>query len=403
MPKSHLTERIISAMPAPDPSGKQKLHWDSDLKGFAVLCSGTTKKKTYVVQRDLKNGKTRRLTVAACNEVSLEKARKLAGDMLLDLRQGIDPKNKDGAATLQATLEKYLVARRDLSPASVRVYRNIEKYLAEWLELPLRTINADMIESRHRSLAADIGAFTANGAMRTFRILWNFAAERTPDLPPNPVRILKRQWFAEPRRRRMIQPDRMAQFYSAVCGLDNKIARDLLLLITFTGLRKGEASSLRWENIDLQNRRTINIPAAATKGKRELVLPMSDFVYELLVARRALGDAKFVFPGVGKAGHVSDLQDPLAAIAKRTGIVFSAHDLRRGFATVAESVGISFSVLKALLNHAPSSDVTAGYVITDVEQLRDPVQGIADRLALLCGVMPVGGNVAKLIKRSRKQ
>jgi integrase len=400
MPKSNLTEREIARMPAPDPSGKQVLHWDTDLKGFAVLCSGTTKAKSFIVQRDLASGKTRRLTVAACNEVSLEKARKLAGDMLLNLRQGIDPKNKDTNATLHATLEKYLVARRDLSPASVRVYRNIEKYLQPWLELPLRTITADMIEARHRSLAADIGAFTANGAMKTLRILWNFYAERVPDLPANPVKILKRQWFAEPRRKRMIPPDKMGKWYQAVNTLDNQITRDLLLLIAFTGLRKGEASSLRWENIDLPNR-TITIPALATKGKRELVLPMSDFVYELLVARRALGDAKFLFPGPGTAGHVSDLQDPLAAIAKQTGIVFSAHDLRRGFATVAESVGISFSVLKALLNHAPSSDVTAGYIITDVEQLREPVQRIADKLAQLCGIAPRAGNVAKLRRKAR--
>jgi integrase len=398
MPKSNLTEREIARMPAPDPSGKQVLHWDTDLKGFAVLCSGTTKAKTYVVQRDLPNGKTRRLTVAAVNETTLDKARKDAADMLLNLRHGVDPKNKDGAATLQATLEKYLFTRRDLSPASIRVYRNIEKYLADWLELPLRTITADMIEARHRSLAADVGAFTANVSMRTFRILWNFTAERVSDLPANPVKILRRQWFAEPRRRRMIPPDKMPEFYRAVCGLNNEIARDLLLLITFTGFRKGEASSLRWENIDFK-KHTITIPAAATKGKRELTLPMSDSVHGLLVARRALGDAGFVFPGVGKAGHVSDLQDPLAAIAKQTGIIFSAHDLRRGYATVAESVGVSFSMLKALLNHAAGRDPTLGYIITDVEQLREPVQRIADKLARLCDIAPVsGGNVAKLRK-----
>jgi integrase len=401
MPKSHLTEREIARMAAPDPSGKQVLHWDTDLKGFAVLCSGTTKAKTYVVQRDLPNGKTRRLTVAAVNEVTLDKARDLAGNMLLDLRHGVDPKNKDGAATLQATLDKYLVTRRDLSPASIRVYRQIEKYLAEWLELPLRAISMDMIESRHGSLASEVGKFTANGVMRTFRILWNFYAERVPDLPANPVKILKKQWFKEPRRKRMVPFDKMPEFYRAVKMLDNEITRDLLLLIAFTGLRKAEASSLRWENISLEQR-TITIPAPATKGKRELVLPMSDFVHELLVVRRRLGDAKFIFPGSGKHGHVSDLGLPLRAIAKRTGIVFSAHDLRRGFVTIADKqLGIPMSTIKELLNHAPSHDVTEGYSVSNVEQLRDPVRRIADRLQELCGIVPVGGNVAKL-KGSRQ-
>src|SRR5260370_19711323 len=169
--KSQLTEREIARMPAHDPSGKQALHWHSDLRGFAVLCSGTTTVKSYIVQRDLPSGTTRRLTVAAVNETTLPKARKLAEDMLLDLRRGVDPKN-NANATLQATLENYLAARRDLSPASIRVYRQIEKYLEPWLQLPLRTISSDMVDAPHRSLAATVAGSPPNGALRTLRILW---------------------------------------------------------------------------------------------------------------------------------------------------------------------------------------------------------------------------------------
>jgi hypothetical protein len=65
MPKLKLTERAIAKLLAPDPSGKQVLHWDTELKGFAVLCSGTTNSKTFVVQRTLKDGRNRRVTVGA--------------------------------------------------------------------------------------------------------------------------------------------------------------------------------------------------------------------------------------------------------------------------------------------------------------------------------------------------
>src|SRR5258708_30933618 len=120
-----------------------------------------------------------------------------------------------------------------------------------------------MVEARHRSLAAEVGGSTANGVMRTLRILWYFYAERVPDLPPNPVKRLKRQWFAEPRRKRMIPPEKMPEFYRAVRMLDNKITRDLLLLLAFTGFRKAEASPLRWENINLQ-KPTTPIPPQKT-------------------------------------------------------------------------------------------------------------------------------------------
>jgi hypothetical protein len=44
------------------------------------------------------------------------------------------------------------------------------------------------------------------------------------------------------------------------------------------------------------------------------------------------------------------------------------------------------------------SDVTSGYVIMNVERLREPAQKVADRLKEMCGIRPVtqNSNVAKL-------
>jgi integrase len=409
MPRLNLTEKAIEKLKAPTLTGSQAIYWDDHVKGFGVKCSGISSAKTFVVQRDLPNGQSKRLTIGPVSELTLIAAKDRAADMLKDLRHGIDPGTKaDANVTLRTTLENYLAARRDLSPASIRVYRQIERTLQQWLNWPLRNINADMVEKRHREIADNIGKdgtiyagrSTANGALRTLRILWNFAADRIPDMPPNPVRRLKRQWFPEKRRSRMVPAERMPEFYRAVLALDNHVTRDFLLLLTFTGLRKGESSSLRWDDINLAQR-TITLPPEKTKAKRELVIPVCDVVHEMLVARRALGKDKFVFPGSGKTGHISDLQLPLKAIAKSTGIVFSAHDLRRGFSTVAESVDVSMTTLKALLNHAPGGDVTSGYIIIAPERLREPVQRIADRLKLLCGITPPAGKNVSPLRRSK--
>lgn len=42
MPRIKLTQRAIDRIKAPDPSGRQVLYWDAELKGFALLCSGVT-------------------------------------------------------------------------------------------------------------------------------------------------------------------------------------------------------------------------------------------------------------------------------------------------------------------------------------------------------------------------
>ena len=65
MPRQKLTQKVVDRLPAPDPSGQQVLHWDTDLKGFGVLCSGTTTARSFIVQRDLVGGRTRRVTVGA--------------------------------------------------------------------------------------------------------------------------------------------------------------------------------------------------------------------------------------------------------------------------------------------------------------------------------------------------
>ncbi len=140
----------------------------------------------------------------------------------------------------------------------------------------------------------------------------------------------------------------------------------------FTGLRRREAAALRWDEIDL-GARVIRLPAARTKAGRKLDLPMSSFVRDLLVARRALGnDGGWVFGADSASGHIEEPSSTFEEVAKATaianakaagveiddddapreliekyGIVVSCHDLRRTFITVAESTDISPLALKA--------------------------------------------------------
>jgi integrase len=446
MPKIKLTKKAIGKLRAPDPSGKQTLHWDTELRGFGVLCSGTTNSRTYVVQRDLPDGRTRRLTIAPVNVLDLDEARRRAEAALADLYRGADPKAaRRGGTTLRSALDEYLAARKDLRAKSADDYRaSVEKNLARWLDCPLREITSEMVEERHRVIASEVqerhraaatnsaaqyikkaaaaaargwpeaatryraaaaaaaerrppsGSATANGAMRALRVLWNFVAERVPDLPPNPVRRLRRQWFPVHRRERLVRADELPAFFNAVQALPNPVARDYLLLLLFTGLRRREAASLRWDDIDFADR-VIRLPAVRTKAGRRLDLPMVDVVRDMLIARRALGKEAYVFAANSGAGHIVEPKFPLNLVAKATGIRVSAHDLRRTYITAAESADISPIALKALVNHSLGNDVTSGYIMMTPERLREPAQKVCDQLKKLCGVAPPAGeNVARL-------
>jgi integrase len=211
------------------------------------------------------------------------------------------------------------------------------------------------------------------------------------------VRRLRKQWYPVPVRVGMVPPDRLADWYRAVQALPNSIQRDYLLLLLFTGMRSGETAALRWDDVDF----TLGVmrqPAERTKANRKLDLPMTDLVRGLLVARRAIGrdSSGFVFPANSRSGHIEEPKFPLKLVAEATGVVVTPHDLRRTFATVAESVDISPLALKALVNHALGKDVTSGYVQMTVERLREPAQRVADRLKELCAIVgaPPGASEA---------
>jgi len=67
-------------------------------------------------------------------------------------------------------------------------------------------------------------------------------------------------------------------------------------------------------------------------------------------------------------------------VINESGLSFSLHDLRRTFITIADSLDIPHYALKRLVNHSLGSDVTAGYIVSDIERLRAPMQKITDKI-----------------------
>jgi integrase len=155
------------------------------------------------------------------------------------------------------------------------------------------------------------------------------------------------------------------------------------LFILFTGLRRDEAVKLTWDQVDF-NSRILTI--ADTKNRLTHVLPMSSFLYDLLLCRRSQCTTRYVFPGDGKTGYVVEPRKAMQKIIVKSGVSFTLHDLRRTFITLAESLDIPAYALKRLLNHKMNNDVTAGYIVMDVERLRKPMQMIADHLMKLMGI-----------------
>ena len=167
-----------------------------------------------------------------------------------------------------------------------------------------------------------------------------------------------------------------------------------------TGLRRREAAPLRWAGVDLVNR---TLTVRATKNGDDHTLPLSDYLHTLLTARRQADPrGVYVFPGVGKSGHLEEPKKAVARITEKTGIHCTIHGLRRTFITVAESLDIPAYALKRLLNHRTGADVTAGYIVIDTERLREPMQKITNFILKAAGAKATA-SVVPLTGRQSEQ
>lgn len=397
-----LTKRVVDDLPAPEAG--QVFVRDTELKGFAVrLTAGGA--KTFVVEKRI-DGKVRRIKIARYPEMTVEEARKAALKLLGDIAGGENPIKKkrqtqfDGI-TLHEVYKAFRQARRHLAPKTLYDYQRVMGLVFDdWIGKPVRSISKDMVAKRFQQLSEQNGPHYANLAMRILRALLNFARDNYEDddgqpiILDNPVNRLTRTrvWHPTQRRQTVIRPHQLVPFYAAVQRLkqeqhirQGETVSDYLMTLLFTGLRRSEAANLRWSDVDLDHR-TLTI--RRTKNGQPLTLPLSDYLWGLLSERKAEAQTDYVFPGQGHPGAIVEPRAGVQWVIQESGVTFTLHDLRRTFITTATGLGVHIYLIKRLVNHKLSNDVTEGYTISDVEHLREPAQRIADFLQKACGILP---------------
>ncbi len=77
-----------------------------------------------------------------------------------------------------------------------------------------------------------------------------------------------------------------------ICSATNKLTKDLITFLIYTGCRKGEALNLKWDDVDLQNN---VIAIKGTKTKYDRYIPISKPLKELLKGINKNQDYLYVF------------------------------------------------------------------------------------------------------------
>lgn len=265
-----LTKAIVDK--AQPPIDKDQIFYrDEELRGFAlrVTASGV---KSFVVETLIGN-KVRRMTLGKYGKLTVEQARKEAKSLLGNIARGINPiaekkALKTKSITLKQAFADYVTARKSLKPTTLIDYQRVLKQVVpDWLDKPLSSITKDMVVQRHTQHGESNSKARANLAMRLLRAIFNFAINQYQAedgrsvIVINPVKFLShaRSWYRIERRQGVIKQHQLADWYNGLMKLseyyssdDAAFWQDYFLLVLFTGMRRTEAASLRWEYVDLK-------------------------------------------------------------------------------------------------------------------------------------------------------
>jgi len=367
----------------------QALYWDSELRGFGVVVGMRT--KTYVAQRDI-NGRTRRVTVGRHGVIPFDEARNDARDYINHMSKGIDinaqkREARDRHVTLEQAMEIHFekLRREEKAENTIADYTNsIDRYLGDWRKRPLTDISRSQITDRHTRIGKEHGQVSANRTMRAYRAIYNTARKKYEYLPECPTLAIN--WYKQNRRQEPIAD--LAAWYAKVMQIDNGVRRDWQLFTLFTGLRKTDACTIRWEDVNMKEA-SLHRPNPKGGKERAFTIPLSDISIEIL-KRRKVENPKFfgnkcawVFPTRDKNENVTHMQEPKEY---KRGLP-SPHRLRDSYSSACNAAGLTPFDLDTLTNHRPpKGSVSAGYVRQDLEHLRLQQQKVADYLKGKLGI-----------------
>lgn len=392
---SNFTVKELNNLSTPKQGSRDTYH-DTNVAGLTLRVTSTGV-KSFVIRKRI-NGKPVMTTLGRYPAMTITQARVAAREALNVFSSGINPNNKKieqrvKSITLQESMQDYITSRKHaLKAKTIRDYQIIfNSYLSEWANKELVNITRSMVVKKHTTIG-NKSIYRANATMRLLRAIFNFAMseyEDSNDIPiisHNPVQKIKRNWFKESVRTNIIEPNDLKDWFTAVNALPNdksnithkntsETVRDYLVLLLFTGLRPSEGINLEWDNIDFKNK-LLNIKD--TKNREDHTIPLTKYIVDLLKARNKSSLGRFVFPGYNPDKALVSPNRQVKKVINESDVQFLLHDLRRTFATYADSLEIKHTAIKRLMNHKSNDVTSTHYIHQSIETLRKPMQLITD-------------------------
>jgi len=323
---------------------------DPQQRGLRVTVhpSGT---KTFIV-RYRYGGKPKKLTLAS--GITLEHARKLAGDAMFELARGNDPaalKAEAKAAaqsdTVRAICEEFL-SREGGKMRSAGKYQRILQRLVypELGSKPIGYVRRRDIVRLLDKIEDENGPAQATVVLAIVRRIFAWHAARSDDYNSPIVRGMARTTASDHRRERTLDDDEIRRVWETATATQGAFGYYVKFLL-LTACRREEAASMRWSEIsDI----VWTLPASRNKVKKDLARPLSAAALDLLSAVPRIHGSDFVFSYDG--GRLGGIGRRKIEFEKACGVSdWRLHDLRRTARSLMSRAGVPSEHAERCLGH----------------------------------------------------
>jgi integrase len=224
----------------------------------------------------------------------------------------------------------------------VQMFGNLQKILGT---ANLDSVTVLRVEEFQQRRAREVSPATVNRETALLKHMFNMA-ERWGLYPgTNPVRWVK--FLPEDNLQfRTLSEDEERRLLAA----SPPYLRELILFALNIGLRCGDILDLKWEEVDLEQKR---IELIMGKTRRRLEVPLNDNAFAILEGKQAVKHGPYVFYSPVSGDRFSDLKAGIKAALKRadlSGITW--HTFRHTFASRLTRSGVDLVTVKELLGHS---------------------------------------------------
>jgi integrase len=342
-----------------------------------VTKSGT---KLFYYARRI-NGKLTWLKLGNFPEMNVAQARQKCADIGSDVSAGLDPSDHNrkirDSLTFGGLFDLFLEIHSKPHKKSCWFDEMcLRCYLSDWKAKRVKDISPDFVSRWHIKLGEKSGKIQANRTLQLVRSVFNFGIKQQYFDGRNPCASVKR--YPEKSRDRFLNADEIKRFFQALETTPTPDMKDFFLLALYTGARRGNVQSMKWNDLDLKQGLWI-IQAEESKNSDPMKVILTPEAVEILQNRKAtVSESEYVFPSKRSDSDTKHLVEPKKAwksVCESAGLKdLHIHDLRRTLGSWQAAAGSSLHIIGKSLGHKNQS-TTAIYARLDIDPVRRSVEG----------------------------